>query len=215
MENSEIKKGIEEKVAKVGRAFGELLACLIDEGLFQNFKDRTAPLDEEDREIDRQLEDLERNHQELAPVIQSKIRVCERQIDELMAKSNLPAVERKKEEITNAQHQLDSILEKAGVFGERQEAIPWEKKTIGKDLFEQVYPLVTQSTLSAIEMLLDFLDKTWEGLERYEGAIGMIGLENTDSVLGQGLLRSYHRENLTPNSASNRPLYARLRAWLG
>jgi DNA-binding FrmR family transcriptional regulator len=211
MDNDEIRLVVEEQIATVRGAVGELQQVLLKSALMEAYQKGVAPLNEEDANLAGEIEGLESAHSQLKPRLESRHRLLAIEVDQCIVAGDAEGAAVKLAQVEAEEKRLHDLGNEIDRYRARRSAITEEKRGLGKQIFESAYPEFPRATFAMIEATIDLLEGLKKGLFDYVQATDIVG--NFPYMLP----KQYHLDNLLPSEmpGSDRLLFRRVLAIFG
>jgi hypothetical protein len=186
--------GISERVSAIRDAITALAVGLTDQELFAKVQALNDALQREADEQVAQIRRLRESRPELAEVVEARSRILNRQIDDAILEGQQELVASKRGEIGSLKEKLVEIDKQIADSQGRLGEVVRERQQNYRNVFEEGYPIIRESTVALSVALCELLDKVWDGILRFE--------TESEILAGPGaqpLVSSAHRSNLTPD----------------
>jgi hypothetical protein len=186
--------GISERVGAIRDAIAALAVALTDQELFGKVQALNDALQREADEQVAQIRRLRDSRPELESVVEARTRVLNREIDDAILEGQRELVASKRAEIVSLKEKLveidRQITDSQGRLGE----VVKERQQNYRNVFEEGYPVIRESTVALSVAVCELLDKVWNDILRFE-----VESEILAGPGAQPLVTSAHRSNLTPD----------------
>jgi chaperonin cofactor prefoldin len=206
MDQVEIEEFVRKETDVVKASIQRLQTALIEGALVKEYQARIQPLDEEGNKLIAEEKVLRAKLDDLRPVTQAKLKLLDDDATRLMAAGKKKESEAKRQQAPELQRSVKEMEARIESITPQWEMIEERKKEMARKLFNQIYPLLPESTHSVISSLCDLLDALWEGILNYQRMTGT-------GDHRYSLIRQFHREQLVPTDFGQRELSQRVDNW--